>query len=287
MNEIKIFENPEFGQVRTMEVEGNIYFVASDVAKALGYTNTSKAINDHCKGVTKRYTLTKGGKQEVNIIPEGDVYRLVTHSKLPTAEKFEEWVFDEVLPTIRKHGGYLTPAAIEKTLMDPDYLIQLATMLKEEKAKRLSAETTVAKQNQLIGELKPKADYTDKILSSKSVVNITQIAKDYGMSGAAMNKKLHELHIIYQCGGQWLLYSAYQSKGYTHSKTIDITHSDGRPDVMMQTKWTQKGRLFLYNLLKKNGILPLIEQGTAPVKAVSQDNVISFSDARKGLKEDA
>ena len=120
--------------------------------------------------------------------------------------------------------------------------------------------TEVEKSKQIIGELKPKADYTDRILNSKSLVSITQIAKDYGMSGKAMNGKLHELGVIYKLGGQWLLYSKYQAKGYTHSETVDITHSDGRADVVMNTKWTQKGRLFLYQHLKKHGILPVIEQ---------------------------
>lgn len=128
--------------------------------------------------------------------------------------------------------------------------------------------TEVEKSKQLIGELKPKADYTDRILNSKSLVSITQIAKDYGMSGKAMNEKLHELGIIYKLGGQWLLYSKYQAKGYTHSETVDITHSDGRADVVMNTKWTQKGRLFLYRHLKKHGILPVIEQNQQPVLTI-------------------
>lgn len=136
----------------------------------------------------------------------------------------------------------------------------MAKALIEAQAVLAEKDTTIAKQTQLIGELKPKADYTDRILQSKSLVTITQIAKDYGMSGAAMNAKLHEMGVIYKLGGQWLLYSKYQAKGYTHSETVDITHRDGRGDVRMNTKWTQKGRLFLYQHLKKHGILPVIEQ---------------------------
>ena len=136
----------------------------------------------------------------------------------------------------------------------------MAKALLEAQAVLAEKDTTIAKQTQLIGELKPKADYTDRILQSKSLVTITQIAKDYGMSGAAMNAKLHEMGVIYKLGGQWLLYSKYQAKGYTHSETVDITHRDGRGDVRMETKWTQKGRLFLYQHLKKHGILPVIEQ---------------------------
>ena len=115
-------------------------------------------------------------------------------------------------------------------------------------------------KNQVIGELKPRADYTDKILKNPGLVTITQIAKDYGMSGQEMNRKLHELGIQFKQSGQWLLYSKYHRLGYTHSETVDITRSDGRPDLNMNTKWTQKGRLFLYNRLKEERILPLIEQ---------------------------
>lgn len=144
----------------------------------------------------------------------------------------------------------------------------MAKALLEAQAVLAEKDTTIAKQTQLIGELKPKADYTDRILQSKSLVTITQIAKDYGMSGAAMNEKLHALGVIYKLGGQWLLYSKYQAKGYTHSETVDITHRDGRGDVRMNTKWTQKGRLFLYQHLKKRGILPVIEQNQQPVLTI-------------------
>lgn len=115
-------------------------------------------------------------------------------------------------------------------------------------------------QKQIIGELKPKADYTDRILQNKGLVTITQISKDYGMTGNAMNELLHSLGVQYKQSGQWLLYLKHHDKGYTHSQTINITRNDGRPDVKMNTKWTQKGRLFIYNLLKENGTLPVIER---------------------------
>lgn len=138
--------------------------------------------------------------------------------------------------------------------------IQRAKAWIKEREQYNNALATVKSQRQLIGELKPKADYTDKILASKGTVPITAIAKDYGMSGRAMNKVLADLKIIYQMAGQWLLYSRYQAKGYTHSKSFAFNHADGRPDVKMTTEWTQKGRLFLYQKLKKHGILPMIEQ---------------------------
>lgn len=261
--EVKAFSNKEFGEIRTLEIENKPYFIGSDVAKSLGYKKPSNAISRHCihalkRGIGVKTGITKGGNYaiqtiQMNVIPEGDLYRLIINSELPSAERFEAWVFDEVLPSIRKHGAYLTDEKIEEVLMDPDTIIKLATQLKEERV-------LVKKQEQIIGELKPKADYLDSILKSKSLVTITQIAKDYGMSGQAMNTLLNNLKVQYKQGDQWLLYARYHSKGYTHSETIDITRSNGSPDVKMNTKWTQKGRLFLYELLKSEGYVPVIEQ---------------------------
>ena len=256
MKSLQIFKNNEFGEIRTVLIGDKPYFVGIDIAKALGYKNPNKAINDHCRSITKwdiPHPQSKTKSIEMNCIPESDFYRLVVNSELPSAEKFETWVFDEVLPSIRKHGGYLTPQKIEEVLLNPDTIIQLATRLKEEQELN-------KKQQQIIGELKPKADYTDRILKNKGLVTITQIAKDYGMSGQAMNELLHKLRVQYKQSGQWLLYKEHHGKGYTHSETIDITRSDGSPDIKMNTKWTQKGRLFLYNLLKDNDIFPDIEK---------------------------
>lgn len=119
---------------------------------------------------------------------------------------------------------------------------------------------TVAVQTQQIAEMQPKVSYYDLVLNSKGLVTITQIAKDYGMSGKKMNSLLHDLGVQYKQSGQWMLYSKYHEKGYTHSRTINIVHNDGTSDSRMETKWTQKGRLFIYKLLKSQNILPLIEQ---------------------------
>lgn len=260
--EIKIFENAEFGSVRTVDIDGVIHFVGKDVAQALGYKNTKDALAKHVdaedKGVANCDTL--GGKQEMTVINESGLYSLVLSSKLPTAKKFKHWVTSEILPSIRKHGAYMTAETLEKALTSPDFLIQLANQIKAEKEKNRQLETQIAINNQIISELQPKADYTDRILQNKGLVTITQIAKDYGTTGAKMNELLHQLKVQFKQSGQWLLYAKYQNMGYTHSETIDFYHSDGRPDVQMNTKWTQKGRLFLYELLKKNGIVPVIEQ---------------------------
>lgn len=261
MNELKIFNSIEFGEIRTTEINGKPYFVANDVARALGYKRPADAVTAHCKGSVKHRYLTDGGEQELKVIPEGDIYRLTVRSKLPSAEKFERWVFDEVIPSIHQYGAYMTEQTIEKALASPDFLIQLATKLKDEQTKRKEAESEIRVKDQIIGELKPKADYYDEILKNPGLVTITQIAKDYGMSGKKMNRILHELGIQYKQSEQWLLYSDYHCLGYTQSEVTDIIRSDGTPDVKLLTKWTMKGRLFLYNKLKEKGIIPVIEQG--------------------------
>lgn len=260
--EMQKFTNSEFGSIRTLDVNGVVHLVAKDVAEILGYQNGSRDINRHVDEEDRQKVMIYDGRQdkETIIINESGLYSLVLSSKLPNAKKFKRWVTSEVLPSIRKHGAYMTEQTIAKALASPDFLIQLANQLKEEQEKNKQLETQVAVNNQIIGELKPKADYTDKILQNKGLVTITQIAKDYGFSGNYMNELLHALKVQFKQSGQRLLYSKYQGCGYTHSETVNIVHSDGRPDVKMTTKWTQKGRLFLYELLKKEGFVPVIER---------------------------
>ena len=260
MNEIKIFDNQDFGQVRIVMDGDKPLFCGTDVARALGYSIPSKAVNTHCKGVSKMEAPTNGGIQKLLFISEGDVYRLVVHSKLPAAEKFERWVFDEVLPSIRKHGIYATDVTVDRIISDPDFGIQLLMQLKDERSKRAALENTVAVQSQQIAEMSPQASYYDLILQSQGAVSISKIAKDYGKSAIWMNQKLSELGVQYYQGHMWLLYQKYAEQGYTQSKSYPIVRKDGTNDCVMNTCWTQKGRLFLYELLKRNGILPLIEK---------------------------
>lgn len=153
---------------------------------------------------------------------------------------------------------------LEKAWNTPEQIFARALKMADQTIAKLKdsvmvLSTEISAKNQIIGELKPKADYYDEILKNPGLVTITQIAKDYGMSAKEMNSLLHDLGIQYKQSGQWLLYSTYHNMGYTHSETVNITRSDGRPDVKMNTKWTQKGRIFLYNTLKEKEILPVIE----------------------------
>ncbi|MGJ0973770.1 phage antirepressor [Enterococcus avium] len=249
MNTPQIF-NFEQNEVRTF-VENEVpYFVANDVAKTLGYKNPSKATNDHCKKAIETWgNDSLGRRQKFKIIPESDVYRLIIKSNLPSAEKFESWVMEEVLPQIRKHGMYAT----DELLNNPDLLIEVATKLKEERTLRLIAE-------QRVNELQPKADYYDRILNNKGLVTVSTIAKNYGMSAVSFNKLLHELGIQFNQSGTWLLYSKFQDKGYTHIEPFDYEDKNGNPQVKTRMKWTQKGHIFLYETLKKNNYLPMIER---------------------------
>ena len=256
MNDLKIINQQEilgkdFKIYGTFE---NPLFLAKDVAEWIGLTNVTDMINRIDDDEVTKFNL--GSRQgECNFLTENGLYEVLMQSRKPIAKEFKKQV-KSILKDIRRTGMYAT----DELLNNPDLLIQVATALKEEREKSKTLEATVNVQQQLIGELKPKADYTDKILSNKGLVSITQISKDYGMSGYKMNKLLHDLGIQYKCGIQWLLYGKHQSLGYTHSKTIEITRTDGRSDVVMETKWTQKGRLFLYDLLKQEGILPMIER---------------------------
>lgn len=254
MKDLKVF-NFDDQEVRTLLINDDPYFVGKDITDILKYTNGRKAIRDHVDDEDKltEQIVTAGQKREQVLINESGLYSLILSSKLPTAKKFKRWVTSDVLPAIRKHGAYMTPKTIEEILDNPDAIIQLATNFKREREGRLIAE-------QRVNELTPKASYYDKVLANKSLVTITAIAKDYGMSGQRMNALLHKLGVQYKQGKTWLLYAKYQKNGWTHSETVMITDRYGNEKAVLNTKWTQKGRLGLYELLKDNGILPLIEQ---------------------------
>jgi prophage antirepressor-like protein len=259
MNDLQIFNNDEFGQIRTVEIDGKPYFGATDVARALGYSNPHDAISRHCKGVVKHEGVSKTVNQyeketiqtdNINFIPEGDVYRLIIRSKLPSAEKFESWVFDEVLPTIRKTGGYQMPQTYAEALR--------ALADKAEEAERLKHENNVLiTQN---AELQPKASYFDVVLHGKDLLKISVIAKDYGWSAQRLNNFLAEQKIQYKSGDIWLLYQKYAEKGYTSTQTFPCKSKSGEIHNRVHTYWTQNGRLFIYEKMKEAGVLPIMER---------------------------
>ena len=180
-------------------------------------------------------------------LTESGVYKLIFKSDKKEAEKFQDWVTDEVLPSIRQTGGYISTT---DTMSDEDIMARALQI----------ANAKIEARNKEIKELKPKADYTDTILDSKSLFTVSQIAKDYGMGSKKFNDLLHSLKIQFKQGEQWLLYAKYQDKGYVFSSSFPVTHSNNKVEVKMTTKWTQKGKKFLYDFLKTQGIVPTIER---------------------------
>ncbi|HIH2540833.1 TPA: phage antirepressor KilAC domain-containing protein [Enterococcus faecium] len=243
MNTPQIF-NFEQNEVRTILVNDEPYFVGKDVADVLGYSNPQKAIRDHVdlEDKTQNDSFTVNGTAVV-LINESGLYSLILKSKLPSAKKFKRWVTSEVLPTIRKTGSYSNvPQSFAQAL-------RLAADL-EEKNQLLE---------QQIAEYEPKISYLDTILSSTDTVATSQIAADYGMSAIALNKLLNELGVQHKVSGQWILYRKHMNQGYTKSHTSEIPKADGGTKVVMNTKWTQKGRVFIYNLLIAEGYYPQID----------------------------
>lgn len=199
MNELQIFNHPDFGEVRTIEDGGAILFCGNDVAKALGYASPKDAVSAHCRGAVKRrLTDSIGREQETNFIPESDLYRLVFSSKLPTAEKFTDWVTSEVLPSIRKHGAYMTPETLEAAILSPDYLLKVVTALKDETDKRKALEATNSRltvQNQI---MQPKADYFDELVDRNTLTNFRETAKELGVPPKRLVQFLIDRKYLYR-----------------------------------------------------------------------------------------
>ncbi len=232
-------------------IDGKPYFPATECAKALGYRDAINAIKQHCRWVVKHHpphpqnlakTIAK------NFIPEGDLYRLIIRSKLPAALRFEAWVCDEILPAIRRHGAYATSDTLDELLRSPKFAETLIGRLEQERKKSAALED-------LATEMAPKALYCDAVLQSTNLFPVSVIAKDYGMGAASFNALLHDYGIQFRAGGTWLLYAKYANRGYTRTTTYSI---DERI-AAIHTRWTQKGRMFLYEFLKDYSILPLGE----------------------------
>lgn len=272
MNEVQIFEHEIFGTVRTVETNGKILFCGKDVATALGYSNPTKAVTMHCKGVSKVGIPTKGGNQKLNFISEGDIYRLVVSSKLPEAEKFETWVFDEVIPQIRKTGGYIPTVTANATPLTDEQIMAQALIIAQRTIATCNQELAATKQtlaqkdcelikaNDKIQDMEPKVDYYDTILKAENLITISSIADDYGMSGKALNALLHEWKVQYKRGDKWYLYDKYKGLGYVGNTTYDGTHKDGSPAAFSHMMWTQLGKKFINGLMKEHGYQTIAEQ---------------------------
>ena len=275
MNELMIFNNPEFGEIRTVEINGEPWLVGKDVCAVFGDKNHNRSLG-RVDAEDKRVvpiTDSMGRTQQITIINESGLYALLfamqpqkannggvsdaypieIQERIDRLRKFKRWVTAEVLPSIRKTGGYNVPKDY------PSALRALADA--EEKRLALAAENEA--QRQAIADFKPIKQYVDTILSSTRTLTTTQIAADYDMSAKKLNKILHEEGIQRYVNGQWILYKQYMGKGYTKSKTINITRSDGRPDTVLNTEWTQKGRLLIHEILTARGIQAVMDRMAA------------------------
>ncbi len=255
-NEIKIFESEQFGSIRTYEENGKIFFCGIDVAKALGYSRPRDAISAHCKGAVKRRSLTNGGEQTLTYITEGDLYRLITHSKLPSAEIFECWVFDEVLPSIRKYGMYATEQTIDNVLNGTEEAEKLFIQLKEEKLRTRELENEnmrLAEENDSLAEV---VDFINMYDDESDLLNVSDIAIAYQMSAIEFNRLLCILGIQYRAYGTWMIAPEYENCGYVRTDKRPTFYGEG---FFIHTRWTHKGAEFLYNRLKENGILPVFD----------------------------
>lgn len=270
MNELKIFKNEKFGEIRIVIIDDKPYFNLKDVCTILGLEQVSR-VKSRLKEdgvILSKVGVITGTKANgepsiqnmpMNFIDEPNLYKCIFQSRKKEAEEFTDWVTSEVLPMIRKTGMYMTENVYEAIMQEPEkigeILIQYGKAKKENEVLKMQNKV----QEQQILELKPKALYYDLILQCKDLLSTTMIAKDYGMSAKAFNKLLHELKIQYNQSGIWFLYQKYAVYGYTQTKTNPITRSDGSIDGKPHMYWTQKGRIFLYNFLKEKDILPLIE----------------------------
>lgn len=245
MTNITPFTHSAFGQLRTRDEDGRVLFCGRDAAVALGYSNTKDALARHCKGVAKHYPLaTPGGEQQFRFISEGDLYRLIAHSKLPAAVEFEAWVFDEVLPMIRQRGGYLTPEAAEEALTDPDFIIRLATDLKRERAARAELEARAVAD-------RPKVLFADAVSTSSSEILVGDLAKILRGNGIPVgaNRLFAWLRnngfLIRRDGSDWNMPTQKSMElELFRVKETAVVHSDGHTSLSKTPKVTGKGQQY-------------------------------------------
>lgn len=279
MKDLMIFKNEEFGEIRSLEINNEPYFIGKEICILFGDTNYRRSLNNiDEEDKTLLPIETAGGKQNMTVINENGLYDLLfsmqpqkakgvsqnTQPMIDRIEKlkrFKRWVTHEVLPSIRKTGGYI---AGEENMTEDELILKAMNVLnaKVEKLRTENKNLLVEndKKEQIIGELKPKADYTDRILQCDDLTKVNVIACDYGFSAVEFNKILKKFSIQYKEGKDWLLYQKYRGKGYTQTKTFEYSHKDGTKGSRTIMYWTQKGRLFLYEFLRAKGMLPRMEE---------------------------
>ena len=271
MNEIQVFSNEKFGQVRTVMQDGEPWFVSADVCKALEIDRSQvRRLDDDERGVCLIHTL--GGDQDLTVVNEPGLYSLVLGSRKKEARDFKRWITHEVIPAIRKTGGYVNNSEvfIDNYLPFADdatkQLFRLTLDVVDKQNKEIAANRKeIAEKSAVIEEMTPKASYYDIVINSPDLIPITIIAKDYGKSGTWLNRKLNEKGVQYRREKTWVLYHQYADKGYVGTKTYAYSGKayGAEKHVAINTFWTQKGRLFIYELLKGEGILPIVEGGVA------------------------
>jgi prophage antirepressor-like protein len=249
-NQMQVFENSEFGKIRSIQIDGVPWFVLRDACMILGLSSPHKVadrLDEDEKGRSLIPTL--GGVQEMAVINESGLYAVILRSDKPNAKSFRKWITSEVLPSIRKHRAYINEDVIRRMQEDIEFNAELLRNLTAERNKNNSLMNRVA-------QLAPKAHYHDIILQCTDAVQVSIIAKDYAMSAVAFNKLLYKLKVQYRIGDTWLLYQNHANKGYTVTRTYHVSNKC----VRIHTYWTQSGRRFLYEILKWHGILPEAER---------------------------
>lgn len=236
---VKVFENEQFGKVRAINIDGESWFVGKDVAEALGYNDTDQALRRH---VDKEDKLTRnfngsGQNRKMTTINESGLYSLVLSSKLPTAKAFKRWITSEVIPSIRKTGGYIMG---QEEMSDIELLSRAM----------LVAQNQIAQRDSRIAEMEPVVDFAQRCLLAEGAVTTTSIAKNYGLSATKLNQLLKGLGVQYKVGNQWVLYSQYQDCGYTETRRTPIQKKNGEMVLVSETLWTPKGIEFIDQMLQ-------------------------------------
>ena len=239
-NQLRIFENEDFGTIRMIEIDGEPWWVLKDVANALSITDISRLAERLDSDELTRVRLVSGGQnRRMYAVNESGLYAVILRSDKPQAKDFRRWITHDVLPSIRKHGIYIANAALEEMTKSRDAAENLLAMFVE----RLQIAA-------------PKAQYYELVMQAADAVQISILAKDYGMGAAAFNKLLHGFKIQFKVGGTWVLYKNYADKGYTVTRTYHVNDNT----TAIHTYWTQRGRFFLYDFLKEHGIIPEAEK---------------------------